>query len=218
MKSKIVYKYKKINIGFGSSFPGGRFKINFKLLLHRLWWQNIRSELKFAWQRATRGYDNWLYWGLDENIKKYIIIGLISLAESHMGVPSFNYRGGYEAYANLSSEEADALTELRTKEWKQQLLDLADIFYESLKHEDSQYEFNHYEDDWYNSFKTEFIKVSDSNYYRMEIIPANGYTQEQYESLSELYQNREDEICEYKKENEKIAMAKLTEILPYLWD
>ena len=218
MKSKLVNKYKKINIGFGSGFPGSRFKVNFRLFFHRFWWRDLRYELIYAWQRAVRGYDNSLTWSLDENIKKYIIIGLLSLAESHMGVPNYDFIGGYEAYADLSSQEADALTESRSKEWKKLLIDLADKFYESLKHEESQYELNQYEDDWHNSFKTEFIKEPDSRYYTMEIIPANGYTQEQYESLSELYKKREDEICEYKKENEKTAMAKLTEILPYLWD
>ena len=64
-----------------------------------------------------------------------------------MGVPNFDYRGGYEAYANLSSEEADALTESRSKEWKLLLIELADMFYESLKHEESQYELNQYADD-----------------------------------------------------------------------
>ncbi|MCL2821062.1 MAG: hypothetical protein FWD38_09625 [Oscillospiraceae bacterium] len=218
MKSKLVNKYKNINIGFGSGFPGSRFKISFRLIFHRFWWRDLRYELIYAWQRAVRGYDNSLTWSLDENIKKYIIIGLLSLAESHMGVPNFDYRGGYEVYANLSSEEADALTESRSKEWKLLLIDLADKFYESLKHEDSQYELNQHEDDWHNSFTTEFIKEADSNYSTMKFVPANGYTQEQYESLSELYRNREDEIYEYKKENEKTAMAKLTEILPYLWD
>ena len=218
MKNKPIYKYPNINIGFGSGFPGGRFKISFKLLCHRLWWQNIRSELKFAWQRAIRGYDNWLYWGLDENIKKYIIIGLLSLAESNMGTPNYGLKDGYKAFANLSSEEASALTEARSREWKILLTELADNFYESLKHTDSQYELNQYEEEWYKSFITEFVRVSDSNYYTMKTFPANGYTQEQYESLSELFRNREKEINEYKAEKEKIAMAKLTEILPYLWD
>jgi len=218
MKSKLVNKYKKINIGFGSGFPGSRFKISFRLFIHRFWWRDLRYELIYAWQRAAHGYDNSLTWNLDENIKKYIIIGLLSLAESNMGVPNFDYRGGYEAYANLSSEEAEALTESRSKEWKLLLTDLADKFYESLKHEDSQYELNQYEEEWHNSFTTEFTKEADSSYSTMKFVPTNGYTQEQYESLCELYRNRDKEIQEYKANNEKTAMTKLTEILPYLWD
>jgi len=218
MKSKPINKYHNINIGFGSGFPGSRFRISLKLLFHRFWWRDFRYELKCAWQRAIRGYDNSLTWSLNENIKQYIIIGLQTLAENHMGVPDFDLKGGYEIYANLSSEEADALTESRSRAWKSLLNDLADKFYESLEHEDSNYEKNQYEEDWHNSFKTEFVKEDGGKYYSMKDVPANGYTQEQYESLKELYRKREEEIHNYKMKNEKEAMIKLTEILPYLWD
>jgi len=218
MKSKLVSKYPNIILGFGSGYPGSKFKINFKLLFHRFWWRDFRYELKYAWQRAVHGYDISLTWNLDENIKKYIIIGLLSLAENHTGVPDFDSKGSYEVYADLSSEEADTLTESRSKEWKSLLIDLADKFYESLKHEDSQYEQNQYEDDWQNSFETVFSKEEGSLFSTMKTVPANGYTLEQHELLSEHYRKREEEIHEYKAKNEKAAMAKLTELLPYLWD
>ena len=69
MKSKPVSKYPNINIGFGSGYPISKFKINLKLLFNRFWWRDFRYELKCAWQRAVRGYDNSLTWNLDENIK-----------------------------------------------------------------------------------------------------------------------------------------------------
>ena len=216
--NKNVSKYPNINLGFGSGFPGSKFKITFKLFFHHFWWRDFCYELKCAWQRAVRGYDNSLTWNLDENIKKYIIIGLQTLAEKHRGVPNFDFKGGYEIYANLSAGEADALAESRSREWKSLLYELADKFYESLKHEDSNYELNQYEDEWHTSFETEFVKEDGGKYYTMKIVPTNGYTQDQYESLNELYIKREEEIRDYKIKSEKEAIMKLIEILPYLWD
>lgn len=48
----IGLKYLKQNLKGGSI----RFKID-----------EIKCELKFAWQRAWRGYDNSFWWGMDEN-------------------------------------------------------------------------------------------------------------------------------------------------------
>lgn len=48
----IGLKYLKQNLKGGSI----RFKID-----------EIKSELKFAWQRAWKGYDNSFWWGMDEN-------------------------------------------------------------------------------------------------------------------------------------------------------
>ena len=218
MKRNPISEDHNINLGFGSGFPGSRFRISIRLLFHRFWWCDFRYELKYAWQRAICGYDDSLTWSLGENIKKYIIIGLQSLAENHMGVPDFDSKGGYKIYANLSSVEANALTESRSSEWKSLLKDLADKFYESLKYEDSKYELNQFEDEWHASFETIFIKEAGSNYYTMKTVPATGYSQQQYESLNALCKKREAEISDYKTDKEKEAMARLTEILPYLWD
>jgi len=218
MKKGHTKKYQSINLGFGAHFPSSKFRISPKLILHRFWWRDLRCELKYAWQRASRGYDNSLVWSFDESIKKLIIIGLLELAENHTGVPNFDAKGSYEDYEDLTPDEADALTESRSKAWSAVLTGLADDMYESLKFEDSQYETNQYCEEWRRSFVTESYKSDVSGYSTMKFVPAEGYTQEQYELLNNQYNERSAQIDAYKTEKEKSAMARLTELLPYLWD
>jgi len=218
MKKKRIRKYQGINLGFGAHFPSSKFRISLKLIFHRFWWRDLRYELKYAWQRAKRGYDDSLTWSFDEEIKKLIVTGLLELAANHRGVPDFDGKGGFDSYKDLSADEANALTDVRSEAWSSVLNALADDFYESMKHAESQYEINQYEDEWHSSFTTEFSKVDDRCYSTLKFAPAEGYTQEQYEELCQLYRNRSAEIDSYKSEKEKAAMKRFTELLPFLWD
>lgn len=49
---------------------------------------NFKFELKLAWQRAYRGYDDSEVWGLADSITQKIILTLPKLIENHNGVPA----------------------------------------------------------------------------------------------------------------------------------
>lgn len=51
--------------------------------------KNFNFELKLAWQRAYRGYDDSEIWGLSDSITKKIILTLPELIENHHGHPAF---------------------------------------------------------------------------------------------------------------------------------
>jgi hypothetical protein len=47
----------------------------------------MKDRLKWAYQRAVRGYDDRLYWGMDEYLDPIILAGLKNLKENGMGYP-----------------------------------------------------------------------------------------------------------------------------------
>lgn len=44
--------------------------------------------IKWAWQRVVRGYDDRLYWAMDEYLDPIILAGLRNLRENGHGYPS----------------------------------------------------------------------------------------------------------------------------------
>lgn len=49
--------------------------------------RDILREVKWAWQRVSRGYDDRLYWGMDEYLDPIIIAGLKNLRNNGNGYP-----------------------------------------------------------------------------------------------------------------------------------
>lgn len=47
----------------------------------------MKNEIKWAWQRVFRGYDDRLFWAMDEYLDPIIIAGLKNLRENGHGTP-----------------------------------------------------------------------------------------------------------------------------------
>lgn len=195
--------YPNIKLGLGAQFPG---KPRFRSIFHPFFWRDIRFEIKAAWQRAIRGYDDSAVWGLDEYLKKFLTRALLDLADNHHGVPQL------EEWADIPLEEKDKL-------WTQKLVDLAAHFYESCDWEESEVEKNEFSDEWHESRDIAFEPSPDKKgHYEMVTKPKNGYTQEQIDELEEKYFNREREIEKYKRGQLEKGMAELTAVFDHLWD
>ena len=200
LKSNVT-KYPAVKLGLGSGMMG---RPHFRAIFHPWFWFDIRCEIKFAFQRAFRGYDDPSVWGMNTYLQKFIIRGLLDLAENNYSVPQLHER------EDKPIEEKDEL-------WKKTLTDIAEHFYESLECEDSEYEKNEYEDEWHNAQDYGFRPIVDGRS-EMIHIPKNGYTQAQVNELENKYFVGYREICEYKADQLKVGLAKLSDIFPYLWD
>ena len=95
------------------------------ILLEPLW-KVIYLRIKYALQRAVRGYDDTAIVSLDDYIQSIIIRGLLHLADLRFGVPVFDNDD-----ESLSLEERLVL-------WKEKLAEIADHFYESIRYADKK--------------------------------------------------------------------------------
>ena len=203
MSVKNAKRYPNIKLGFGAHFEG---KPHLRAFFHPWFWRDLRYEIKWAWQRAFRGYDDVSVWGMDDYIRKFLIRGLQDLADNHHGVPQL------EEWVDKPLEEQDEL-------WTQRLVEISEHFYESCLWEDSDFEKNEFEEEWHNSHDFEFEDLNDgSGCSRMINVPKNGYTKEQVEVLREKWSERDQSIQKYKREQLELGMKKLTKIFDSLWD
>ena len=168
-------RYPSVKLGLGSTNNGYIFKPNHLFSLW-FWSSHVFFEIKMAWQRLTRGYDDLLVWNLGNRLCEFTIRGLLHMADYHNDLPDI------EDWQELPDEE-------QSRFWEERLAEIADHLYESLEHEDSQYEKNEY----------------------------NGYTEEQVEDLSEKWRGRNREINAYKAEQRKIGINKLLDVFDHLW-
>ena len=203
MSVKNAKRYPNIKLGFGAHFAG---KPRLRAFFHLWFWRDLWSEIKWAWQRAFRGYDDVSVWGMDDHLRKFLICGLQDLADNHHGVPQL------EEWVDKTLEEQDEL-------WTRRLVEISEHFYESCIWEDSDFEKNEFEEEWHNSHDFEFEDLNDgSGCSRMINIPKNGYTKEQVDALREKWLERNQAIQKYKQEQLELGMKKLTEIFGSLWD
>ena len=199
-------RYPSVKLGLGRTSNGYTFKLNhlFSLWFWRLLSHHVFFEIKTAWQRLTRGYDDLMVWNLGNSLCEFAIRGLLHMADYHNDLPDI------EDWYELPDEEQSRL-------WEERLAEIADHLYESLEHEDSRYEKNEYEEAFRNSETRESIKCDNSEYYEVIYKPANGYTEEQVEDLSEKWRDRNREIYSYKAEQRKIGINKLLDVFEHLW-
>ena len=194
-------RYPNMKFGLGSHFLG---KPRFRAIFHPFFWRDVRLEIKWAWQRAIRGYDDSAVWSLNEHLKKYIVKTLLDLADNHHGVPQL------EEWVSKTIKEQSEL-------WAGRLAEIAAHFYESCEWEDSEVEKNEFEEEWHNAH--EYVFEPESNgYSRMVTEPKNGYSHEQVDELGEKWREREREIAKYKKNQLALGLKKLTEIFNHLGD
>lgn len=143
--------YPTVRLGFGSHRT---HKLNFINLFNRYYWRSVWYDFKQACLRFTRGYDDSAVYGMDEYLQKFILRGLLDLADNHIGVPSrMSNINKYWGQSNLSFEESDRM-------WTQKLVDIAENFYESMEWEESKYEKNEFETAFSESFEWDIDDVS----------------------------------------------------------
>lgn len=203
-KNKTNYRkcYSNIRVGFGAHFD---VKMSFRSIFSREFWHNLWWELRYAWLRATRGYDYPDVFSMDDRLKKYLVRILLDLADTSSTAPPL------EEWTEKPCEEWHVLC-------PQRLVEIATHFYESLEWEESDIEKNEFEEEYFNSCDKDFEDGEDGCSALMIDIPKNGYTQEQVDILCDKWRNRRNEIEEYKHKQLELGMAKLTEAFPYLWD
>jgi hypothetical protein len=59
-------------------------------MIHQLLWivREWKNQIKWAFQRAIRGYDDRLFWGVDEYVSPIILAGLKHLHDRSVGYPN----------------------------------------------------------------------------------------------------------------------------------
>jgi len=200
-KTNYSKRYPNVRVGFGAYFE---VKLTLRSFFSKEFWHNLWWELRYAWKRATCGYDDHAVFDMDNHVTKYLIRLLLELAETTSGTP-------------LLEEFEEKTDEERFMIWRQKLSDVAAHLYESLTWEESDFEKNQFREEYFHShdFGT---KETEEGHCQMVDVPKNGYTQEQVDELRDKYLSRDEEIRSYKSEQLELAMKKLTAVFPYLWD
>jgi hypothetical protein len=112
----------------------------------RNWGKNIVDffrRIKWAWQRATRGYCDLDVWNFDVYHTNLIIAALSNLAENHMG---------YAVYLKDGTKIKD------DEEWTQYLLKIEDHFKKAQEYDD------YYEEPFNASLLEELSNAADIEY------------------------------------------------------
>ena len=190
--------FSDINLGFGSDMHYRGYKFGFRKIIR--FFKDIRYELKAAWLRIKRGYDDAAVWNMNYFLSAYTTRALLELADMAHGMPVL------EEWQN---EDNDTQFKL----WKERLVEIATHFHESIASEEYRNEKNEYDKSYHNSFDYGFDLNCDEWH-----IPKAGYTKEQVDELEQKYRHREQEIEEYQEEQRKIGFEKLLEIYDHLWD
>jgi hypothetical protein len=93
--------------------------------LFQPFWKDLCQKIKFALQRAVRGYDDTAIWDLDNYIQCTIIRGLLHLADSTLSAANSD---------RSNDNQIEEKVILRAEE----LAGIADHFYESMRDMDNQ--------------------------------------------------------------------------------
>lgn len=134
----------------------------------RFWWENIKmffQNIRFAWQRATKGYCSYDVWDLDAHLCYVIRDTLRRLSETTHGAPD----------AMFDHEKDSA------KPWQDLLNDMADCIDASLKEEDPEVDLA-----WK---KYEYAREHRENFTPQQI----GFLRESWIKKNEKFQERKEE-------------------------
>jgi len=156
--------------------------------------KQFQRELKWAWQRVTRGHDDQIFWNFDSFLDQMIIKDLQWMLEHRHGSPVL------EGWTEDDCHE----------KWTQVIKEMLHYFMQSTEQHCS--EINEYED--VVDFDSYFMPCEDSSYSTMHYKD----TSVEAEALREKYHQRSREIDEYKAANHIKAMEMLSKYYRYLWD
>ena len=155
--------------------------------------KQLRRELKWAWQRLTKGYDNRMFWSFDSHMDELIIKDLQWMIEKRMGSPV------------LEGWDEDNCHE----NWTIVLKEMLHYFMQSTERYCS--EINEYED--LVDYESYFVPT-DCGDFTMHYKDVS----EEAKLLRDKYLNRSDEIDQYRADNHKKGLEMLTKYYNYLWD
>ena len=156
--------------------------------------KQLKRELKWAWQRVKRGYDDQIFWSFDHYLDQIIIKDLQWMLENRNGSPVL-----------------DGWTEDDCHEkWTEVLKEMLYYFMQSTEQHCS--EVNEYED--LVDFDSYFAPCEDSNYSTMHYKDTSAEAKE----LRDKHYQRSKEIDEYRAANHKKAMEMLSNHYRHLWD
>lgn len=150
--------------------------------------------IKWAWQRATKGFSDLDCWDLSHFYLDVLSGSLKHFAEHSTGCPS-------KYYDPVKRKDEGW-------KWKKHLNEMANCFDEA--HEDRCSWVNPYEDEYFESFDMNFKKTPEG-YYKLE-------RTECVEELSEKYHDFEKRKFKWRKSNLKDGLDMLKEDFWSLWD
>ena len=154
----------------------------------------IKRELKWAWQRVTRGYDDQIFWSFDSYLDQIIIKDLEWMLANRNGSPVL------EGWTEDDCHE----------KWTQTLMEMLRYLKQSTdQHCD---EVNEYED--LVDFDSYFVPCEDNKLLTMHYKDMSIKAEE----IRDKYYLRSRDIDEYKAANHKKAMAMLCMYYRHLWD
>ena len=145
--------------------------------------------IKYAYQRATRGFCDYDAWDLDYFYSRLFVGTLTDFSKQLHGAPSKFY-----------DEESGSISR-----WIDYINEMRDHFYNSI--EENEVEKNEFEDDYM------FIARGDIN----DHILGTQMNREQNE-LRELWLKREKEIHDWRANELKTALSMLEKVYEDLWD
>ena len=156
--------------------------------------KQLRRELKWAWQRVKRGYDDQIFWNFDHYLDYIIIKDLQWMLANRSGSPDL------EGWTEDDCHE----------KWTKVLKEMLHYFMQSTEEHCS--EINEYEDSV--DFESYFLPCKDKAYSTKHYKDKSP----EAEDMRDKYHNRSKEIDEYRAANHKKAMEMLSKYYRYLWD
>ena len=191
------------------------------------------KSLKWAWQRATKGYCEKDVWNIDSWFLSIIPCMLEELKNNHMGflgILKYGESGKtYEEYSKLvTEEEKEVLFEEGNKSWEEILSLMIFLFKESFEStctKTNPYKKEH--DATYEEFEDKYGMFGEKLLTDAEQTEAKrtGMTRlyipdelTEYKEICSLYYNEMIRIDEYRAECEKKAFELFVKWFHYLWD
>lgn len=156
--------------------------------------KQLKREIKWAWQRVKRGYDDQIFWNFDHYLDQIIIKDLQWMLKNRNGSPVL------EGWTEDDCHE----------KWTQVLKEMLHYFMQSTEQHCS--EVNEYTD--LVDFASYFVPIKGGKYSTMRYKD----TSVEAEELREKHRQRSKEIDEYRAENHKKAMEMLNKYYRHLWD
>lgn len=97
------------------------------------------NHIKWAWQRVTRGYDDRLFWSMDEYLDPIIRAGLTHIRKEGLGYPNGLTKAKWNKILDTMiagfQPEPNIMTSKEWKKWvknKQKALTLFALYYNQL--------------------------------------------------------------------------------------
>lgn len=162
--------------------------------------------IKFAYQRITKGYADFDLWNLDYYIRAVLTKSINELADIAHGYPGVGLFSDEQAKQDGYKDGYDR--------WVSYLKEMSRHFANSIEDEDENSEsFKLYEE--MNSHIIDTIEIEKDNYTQYKCIFDN---EEEYNRLQKEWLNAELEENEYRHQELKIALKMLVDNFESLWD